>query len=354
MHTRFIKVMGSSKEKGEAIGTLLKDQIKTNYLNQKDYYWQQEKFVYEKWEEQSLRYLPNIKKWAPEVLEEMKGMAKGADLDFKQILALTTAYEKSFNRNLVSDKCTSFLLSPNVTKEKKVILGQSNDECFKEWLSELDVVIHHIENKKEVLLYTHPGIPAYMGMNNQGLAVLWTYIDNGIVGDGLPTNVIIRHLLNLKDVEEAIQFLKEVPHDIPNQFGLADQKGNIASIECFPNQVYVRKNEDFLVHTNHTIIGQEKEYTCSFTTYDRYHSMQKQIQQKLGTIDIEVAKDFLRSHEGYPNCICVHPFSKKPWNKTLASMIFDLGQGQMHIAFGNACESLFHTFSFDMYQLQKE
>ena len=352
MHTRFIKVEGSVKERGEKIGHLLKDQINTNYINQKDYYWQLEQFPYEKWEEQSLRYVPIVKRYAPEVLKEMEGMAKGAGLDFKQILALSTAYEKSFNRNLVSDKCTSFLLSPNVTKEKKVILGQTNDECFKEWLSELDLVIHHVEKEKEVLLYTHPGIPAYMGMNNQGLAVLWTYIDNGRVGNGLPTNIIIRHLLNLKSVDEGINFLKSVPHDIPNQFGLADCTGKIASIECFPNQIYISEKEDYLIHTNHTVIGKEKECTCSFTTYDRYRSMQKQITQKFGSIDIEMAKDFLRSHEGYPNCICVHPFSKKPWNKTLASLIFDLGQGQMHIAFGNACENPFYTFSFDRNNLK--
>ena len=172
MHTRFITVTGSPKERGEQIGQLLQKQIETNYINQKDFYWEKQRYRYEEWEEQAFHYISAIKKWAPEVLEEMEGLAEGSNLDFKQILALSTAYEKSFDRNLVSDKCTSFLLSPKVTKDKNVIIGQTNDECFREWLSELDVVIHHIEDKKEVLLYTHPGIPAYMGINNHGLAVL--------------------------------------------------------------------------------------------------------------------------------------------------------------------------------------
>ncbi len=353
MHTRYICVEGSPKERGERIGQLLKDQIQCNYINQKEFYRNTQSFDYTDWEDQVHHYLPAIRKWAPEVLEEMEGMASGSKMDLKQILALSTAYEKSFNRNLVSDKCTSFLLSPSVTKDKETIIGQTNDECFREWLSELDLVIHHVDQNKEVLIYTHPGIPAYMGINNHGLAVMWTYIDNGQIGDGLPTNIMIRHLLNLKNVDEGIEFLSKVCHDIPNQFGLADSNGNIASVECFPNQVYFKKNESFLVHTNHTIIGQEKECTCSSTTYNRYKMMKKQIQNNLGRIDTECAKDFLKSHEGYPNCICVHPFSEKPFNKTLASMVFNLTKGQMHIAFGNACETPFQTFCFDSYLISE-
>ena len=40
-----------------------------------------------------------------------------------------------------------------------------------------------------------------MGINNDGLCVMWTYIDNGVTGNGVPTNVIIRHLLELRAVE---------------------------------------------------------------------------------------------------------------------------------------------------------
>ena len=45
---------------------------------------------------------------------------------------------------------------------------------------QLDGVIHHRdESGLETLIYTHPGIPAYMGMNSAGLCLLWMAIDNG-------------------------------------------------------------------------------------------------------------------------------------------------------------------------------
>lgn len=68
----------------------------------------------------------------------MHGLAEGAEMEFEQILALTTAYEKSFARDQVSDKCTAFMASSRATKDGKVIVGQTNDECFTEWLYQLE------------------------------------------------------------------------------------------------------------------------------------------------------------------------------------------------------------------------
>ena len=350
MYKRFITVNGNAYERGFEIGRQLKMQIETNYLNQAKYYDVPNGVNYTEWGEMAMRYVPFLEKWTPEVLEEMKGTAEGAGMEFKQILAMTTAYEKSFCRDMVEDKCTAFLLSKDVTKEQKVIVGQTNDECYTEWLYQLDTVIHHVDGGQEVMTYTHPGIPAYMGINNDGLAVLWTYIDNGVTGNGVPTNAIIRHLLTLKSVDEAVDFLKKVPHDIPNQFGVADKAGNIASVECFPNKVYVDCNKLFLVHTNHTAFADEPEYTCSKTTWDRYDVMKEQIEGNIGDIDVQKCEDFLRSHERFPNSICSHAYPEKPWNKTLAAMVFDLTEGEMHITFGNPCESEYHTYKFDNYK----
>ena len=44
----------------------------------------------------------------------------------------------------------------------------------------------------KTLLYTHAGVPAYMGMNSAGLCVTWIYIDNGERANGPPTCVLIR------------------------------------------------------------------------------------------------------------------------------------------------------------------
>lgn len=351
MYTRYVKVFGDSYERGIQIGEKLKDAILTNYQNQKFFYQISEKFDYRNWEVLSERYISLMEKWTPDVLEELKGMAHGAGVEFSKILALTTAYEKSFGRENTSEKCTSFFVTGKASQNGKTIIGQTNDENIREWRHERDVVIHHVSGEREILTYTHPGVPAYMGMNNQGLAILWTYIDNGKTGNGVPTNAIIRHVLSLDSIEEAVSFLQNIPHDIPNQFGLADRNGTLVCLECFPNKVYTVYEKNFFVHTNHNVYAlDEPDCTTGKTTRDRLKTMRQQIKDHWGKIDVELAKKFLSSHENGTHSICVHPNSERPWNKTLAAMVFELESGIMHIAFGNPCEVPYFSYRFDQYK----
>ena len=79
----------------------------------------------------------------------------------------------------------------------------------------------------------------------------------------------------------------------------------IVSVECFPNKVYIGWDEQYLVHTNHIVFGKEEtDYTRSIATKTQYAEMENQIKKNLGDIDIEMAQNFLRSHENFPNSIC--------------------------------------------------
>lgn len=351
MYERYISSIGNDFKRGFDIGVNLKAQIQTNYLNQVRFYKETENYDYKLWEKNCSKYIPYIEKWAPEVLEELKGMAEGAEISFESILAMSTAYEKSFGCEKVGDKCTAFLATNNAVEGNGTICAQTNDERFDEWLHELDVVIHHKDDLTglEVLTYTHPGVPAYMGMNNKGLAVLWTYIDNGQAQNGVPTNIIIRKLLNMETIEKAVEYLKSIPHAIPNQFSLAHADGKIVCVECFPNKIYVKYGVNYLTHTNHNTFADEKECTCSWSTYQRREEVEKLVKQHYGKLNVERAKEILASHKGFPYSICVHPNEHKPLGKTLAAMIYDLNCGEMHIAFGNACCSKFYSYRFNQY-----
>ena len=148
MYKKYVVVEGNAYSRGVQIGKELKNQISINYQNQTKYYRDKEDFNYRKWVQRqkviSQRY---GRSGPPEVMEEIKGMAEGAQMELEQILALTTAYEKSFSRDMISEKCTSFLLSPKATYAQKVIVGQTNEECILEWMNELDTVIHHVDKK---------------------------------------------------------------------------------------------------------------------------------------------------------------------------------------------------------------
>lgn len=352
---RHIEVIGTAFERGQQIGRVLKMQIETNLASQKLFY-QDSVEALQVWQQKAQSYLAYTEKFAPEVVAEMRGMASGSQLPFEEILYLYTVYERSFFEQLVSDKCTSFAAQGAATLDGSVICGQTNDERLDEYRSEVDCVVHHIDSEEdlETLIYSHPGIPAYMGMNNYGLAVMWTFIDNGKRQEGLPTAGIIRRLLECKTLAAARAFLMEVPHAVPNQFTLAHATEGLASFECFPNQYYEQESNTIMIHANHNSITKtEPEMGGSKTSHARFDAMNTIVHEQYGKITAEIGKQFLASHLNFPKSICNHPSPEHPLSKSLASMVFDLGRGEMHVAFGNACEQPFHTYHFKQWHVKK-
>lgn len=353
MYTRYLRTTGDSFSRGLEIGKNLKLQIETNYVNLKRHYQVNFSDDFDLWCEECVGYLPMIEKYAPDTLEEIKGMAEGSGFALEKILAITTAYEKSLGSKLVSDKCTSFSATGKATVDGYTICGQTNDERMDEFPPYLDLVIHHKDaDGHEMMIYTHPGIPAYMGCNNQGIAILWTYIDNGSRGFGVPTNIIIREALSKKSYEEAVKYIEELPHAVPNYFKVCHKEHGATGLECFPNKVYKQIYGDISVHSNHNIIcgDNEREMSVSWSTKHRYANMEKQLMNNFGKIDASVAENFFRDHTEFPYSICVHPCPQKPTGKTLAAMVFELNNGTMHIAFGNPCEVPYFNYRFDQYK----
>lgn len=84
MYTRQIEVSGDCYQRGVQIGRQLQDAILTNYKNQQEFYRCSENFDYQKWEQLCQRYVPAMQRWTPEVLEELKGMAQGAQRPSKR------------------------------------------------------------------------------------------------------------------------------------------------------------------------------------------------------------------------------------------------------------------------------
>ncbi|MEL7657639.1 MAG: C45 family peptidase, partial [Bacillota bacterium] len=331
MRQRYIEVQGTDYERGFQIGRLSKYEILTNYTNQVRYFKETWKYDFGIWKEGAKQYLPIIEEFAPRTLNEMRGMAEGAEVDLETILAITTFYELIDDYMMV-ERCTAFAVTGQATKHGGTFCGQTNDEGIDEWMGgDLDKVIcHRAADNTQTLIYSHPGVPAMMGMNSSGLGVLWTYIDNGERQLGLPSTIINRELLYHTSLNEAVKYLQTIPHGIPNNYVLAHNKEGICSVECFPTSTHVVSSEISLCHSNHILTKEKslydvfngKEQTAS--TFNRLKVMQELLKKSEGKIDVEIAKSFLADHSGEPLSICAHPRINDLMSKTLAAIVFDL------------------------------
>ena len=352
MSHRYQVATGNSYQRGELIGKNWRFAITTILKSIKNASLFKDGMTLHQWLPHAKSFLPFIREYAPGTLEEMKGMAAGCDLPFDDILLLACAYEKWLTCN-TPEHCTAFAAMEDASKDAELICGQNNDECLHHWAAgQLDGVIHHRnESGMETLIYTHPGIPAYMGMNSAGLCVLWMAIDNGERSSGLPTNILIREALRRSNLKEAVEYIKKVPKTIPNSYLLAHPEDGICSIECSPSFFCPVYSNNISYHANHILnekmaLNDRKKNDPASSTVTRFAAMESLIEKYYGQIDISIAKKILSDHAEYPKSICAHPRPEAIYSKTLASMIFHPNSANMVIAFGNGCELPYQTFSF--------
>jgi len=352
MHCRYIEVIGSAYQRGFAIGRECREGIFTMLESNEHAAREQDGLTLHDWLPNARTLLPYVQEHAPRTLEEMKGMAAGSGVQFEDILLLSCAYEKWFNYH-APDHCTGFAAMAGSTKDGRLLCGQNNDERFDHWAAgQKDLVVHHKnESGLETLIYTHPGIPAYMGMNSSGLCLLWMGIDNGERAPGLPTNILIREILRKETLESAVTYLKEVPRAVPNNFLLAHSTEGICNVECSSSYFRETYSDSHLIHANHILDKAMAKSDIKLknpdnSTFTRHRAMDHLIKDYAGRINIQTAQKMLSDHTYYPLSICAHPHRKAPFSKTLASMVFNPAENCMHIAFGNGCEMSYITYSF--------
>jgi len=355
MNTRVIVAEGDALARGRIVGEqcaasirkLLELQDYMNILDGSGSLWD--------WLPRAKATVPLIEKHAPVALAEMQGTAAGADLPFDDILLLTCAYDKNFlywtelektkkadqaEKEAEQGGCTSFA----AFTPEGMICAENNDERPWEWdEARQDVVLHLIDGDGlETLTFTHPGIPAYMGMNSAGLVLMWMYIDNGDRADGLPSCAMTREVLTRRTLDEAVDYMRSVPHTMPNSFLLAHESDGICSIEAAPSAFGASYSDTFFTHANviyePPLFGNDESKRPPLRQRDC--RMAELVSARYPNITIDDAKAFICDSEDIDHEKGIN----NEW--TLASMVFHPRAGQMHIALGMGLDRNFETVSF--------
>ena len=113
-------------------------------------------------------YLPYTEKYAPEIVEEMEGMADGANVNFQDILFLNITYEISVLS--LMEGCTSFAASGEVTANGKLIAGQNLDHV-EFWQDYMILLKMKPANGPSIMAVTAPGCLSLIGINSAGISV---------------------------------------------------------------------------------------------------------------------------------------------------------------------------------------
>lgn len=289
------------------------------------------------------QFLPNIESFAPDAIEEMRGIAEGSGQSFEAIVlvnARTELLQLAKRRSAGQDGCTGAVLLPSVTKNGKLVHGQNWDwraECV-----ETGIVLKvRREDGPDVLTFTEAGGLARSGLNSLGHAITANYIesDRDYRSLGVPLPFIRRKALEASHLAEMIRIVAATPISASNCMMLSHKDGFAVAIERAPDGAFpIHAVDGLLTHANHfespAALAKLKDTSLADTPDSLYRAVRirELLAGRQGALDAEALKTAFRDDFGAPFAIC-RPVVEEGGNlgATVASIVMTPAEGLMEI-----------------------
>lgn len=277
------------------------------------------------------------------LLEEMEGIARGAERPFGEILALNARTEilpPSFLTGADAGECTAIAVAPAGSAGGGTLLAQNWD-----WVGaqrEAMVVLRIPEGDAPACLtLTEAGMLAKIGLNAAGVGVCLNILRSIFDGTqaGVPVHVLLRALLKRKSVRDAVEFCSALAFGGSSNILMADRGGELASLEFSPRGLRVVRGQGAtLCHTNHFVhpeaAGWQATQLPNLSTEARLDRARWHAAAR-ARHGIEDLQRLLRDESADLLSICRKPDPSLPPEaqiETVASVIMDLARGVMHVA----------------------
>ena len=306
-------------------------------------------------------YLSAIKQWAPDLLEEVKGIAEGSGQTFENILGLQLIDEEwvfGLRRKFAkpTTKCTAFGV-PNQANGVSYA-GQNMD--IPSWVDGHQVLLRIMptDTSPEALIFSIAGnIGGLNGLNAKGLGITCNTLPQlNYSIDGLPVAFIVRTILAQQSIDEAEQFLHSIKHASGQNYILSSP-GDMRCFECCGTSVVRYAPEKYqgrVFHSNHPLVNQDEcdilppEKRRSKNSIARFNSICGRLGDIATSLTLDDIKAALSAHDDPENPVSRNTKDDgNPIGFTAGSSIYELGSiPRLHLAAGPPCETAFELFEF--------
>ncbi len=282
----------------------------------------------------ALKCLPIYEKFYPEIVEEIRGMADGLQIDYMDIASfLFTMYCFVFH-----NKCSCLAFS---YKGKTVFARNSDFIVSIEKLC--DSAYYRLKGAYSFIGNTTAWTEMEDGINEYGLAVGLTFIYPIEIKPGFNAGMLVRYILEkCKTTEEAIRVLKKLPIASPQTITLADKAGNIVVVECNCHRVVVlapKQGKNYVFTTNHFVSEEMGKYQVEGVddahSHERYETLVKAFANNKD-YSLDFARNLLSGQMGF---MC--QYDRKKGLDTVWSSIYDLTEGTVLRVEGNPSRKAF-------------
>jgi isopenicillin-N N-acyltransferase-like protein len=203
-------------------------------------------------------FRPAIEKWTPGLLDEVRGIADGAGLDFETMYAYQLIDETWVaGPDLGLGKCTS--IGAGETVDHPAFVSQTLDIPGYYHGYQTVLRIRDSGTDLETLVLTIPGVVATNGLNSRGVGICVNAVTQlAYTTDGLPVAFVIRGILTKTSFGQAAEFLRTIKPAAPQNYLLGGPDG-VASFEVAGGRIAAFtpfEGAAFTYHTNHPMVNE--------------------------------------------------------------------------------------------------
>ncbi len=310
-------------------------------------------------------FFPAIDKYTPDLLEEVRGIAEGANVDFAYCYARQLSDEEPwYRRELANGEVSApgcSALGFDAPQQGYALIGQNMD-C-PGWYDGLQVLLKLSGPDMPVSVYNFSlaGKISLCGMNSHGLGICCNTLSQlRYSKTGLPEDYVVRGFLAQPDIEAGLRFLNSIPHASGQNYLVAGPRSQALSLEASASSVVSFRpegSEDRVWHTNHPLANGDllageaaqsdndgaPAYTGS--SVPRFEVMSRCVPS--AAPGLEAIREVLSLREG--------PLSRLPQAgaagqasvMTIGCVMMELGpEPRLHVAAGPPCSTPFATYAF--------
>jgi isopenicillin-N N-acyltransferase-like protein len=299
----------------------------------------------------ALGSLPEAEAYAPELVEEVRGIADGAGFTFEEVFTLNASLDvlgvlgaREYRDEPVG--CSTYGVTTPAAANGDVYVGWNADDSA--WWLPSCVLIHvRPEDGPPCLTWTFAGFVGRPGLNPH-LALGANGLCPSDSGRGVPYPFLCRKALAQRTADDAIRAITSARRLSGMNYMLGDADGEVASLEVTGTKhAIVGPRDGWVAHTNHYVDERVGALEClvdgsprKANTTARLRRWKELMRERAGQIGMDDLQAMHRDHANAPDSICRHPDAERP-AMTLTSLVCLPRRQQMWVAYGPPCDHQF-------------
>lgn len=345
-----LEISGRPRDRGRAHGEGFREQVRTllsvyfDYLDRTSRSHRVEPLTKKRALDLSGAYLGPADASAPDLLEEVRGIADGAGVPFAEVLALNAFLDlfDHLSPAFVEAGCTTFMV-PGGLDGTGAAIAQNYD--LPSLFAPATVLLRIVRTGgPDALVYTPAGMLGCAGLNSAGIGVVINNLIPADAGPGVPYPFVIRRILSAERIGGAIDAVLAAPRASGMNYVLCDRHGEIYDLETSARDYEVLCPFDGpMAHANHYLTErlkplERRAWDQRGQTIARWGRATRLL--RASHPDAAALRAMLKDHVNGPIAICRHEedLDGEPCGQTMCGIVLEPSRRRAWFARGPVCE----------------